>query len=330
MGAALSPDRILRELADLWAGMAKPGTDEGEGTGVLRACSMTLVVLAEESEDMSALGETLAALMPEHPARAILIRLRADGPRALSERVYAQCWRPFGQRRQVCCDQVEIAASDAALADLPAVVLPLAVADLPVILWCRATRILGMPEFRSIAAMATRVIVDSAAWTDAGDALRRLAAASDQTRIGDLAWTRLTRPREILAQVFENRERLAQIASIGEVSVRFGPRYETGARYMAAWVADRLAAASAKPRVVVEPDAGTPTLQMELRGEGLRIALRREAQRLVVSVNEIEHCTNLPQPGDYTLMREELGIVRRDPVFEATLSSAARLAYPTQ
>src|SRR5262249_19790087 len=148
--------------------------------------------------------------------------------------------------------------------------------------------------------------------------------------IGDLAWTRLTRWRETLAQVFENRERLAQIASIGEVSVRFGAGYETAARYMAAWVADRLAAAGAKPRVAGERDAATPTLQVELRGEGLRIALRREAQVLVASVNEIEHCTNLPQPGDYTLVREELGIARRDAVFETTLSSAVRLAYPTQ
>ena len=56
--------------------------------------------------------------MPEHPARAIVIRLRGAGERALSERVYAQCWMPFGQRRQICCEQIEITASDAALADL--------------------------------------------------------------------------------------------------------------------------------------------------------------------------------------------------------------------
>ena len=40
------------------------------------------------------------------------------------------------------------------------------------------------------------------------------------------------------------------------------------------------------------------------------------------------NCTNLPRPTDYLLMREELGIVRRDAVFERTLASAARLAYP--
>ena len=53
---------------------------------------------------------------------------------------------------------------------------------------------------------------------------------------------------------------------------------------------------------------------------------RGEDERLVTVVNEQSNCTNLPRPTDYLLMREELGIVRRDPVFEGTLASAARLA----
>lgn len=321
MATPVSPDRILRELSELWAGMAKPGQGESPGTGVLRACTMTLVVLFEESDDIAALGEIIAALMPEHPARAILIRLRGDGPRALSERVYAQCWMPFGQRRQICCEQIEIAASDAALADLPSVVLPLAVADLPVIVWCRAERLLGMPEFRAIAGMATRVIVDSAALPDPADALRRLAAASSRTVIGDLSWTRVTRWREMLAQVFENRERLAQLAAITDIRVRFGPRYETAARYLAAWISGALGHGETN----VAADPGTATLRVEMSGPGLRISLHREEQRLVATVNEISQCTNLPKPGDYILMREELGIVTRDPVFERTLRSAANL-----
>ena len=324
MSAALSPDRILRELSDLWTGTAATG--EGDSRqGVLRACTMTLVVLSDEGDDFSALGETVAALMPEYPARAILIRLHPDGPRSLSERVYAQCWMPFGQRRQICCEQIEITASDAALADLPGVVLPLAVADLPVILWCRATRLLGMPVFSQIAAMATRVILDSAAMPDPRATLGRLADASARVAIGDLAWTRLTRWREMLAQVFENRERLAHIAAIARVRVAFGGTYETGARYMAAWIADALRQAGAAPQAAVEPDPAVPTLRVELSGGGLSVTLHREEQRLVVVIDGASQCTNLPQPGDYILMREELALPRHDSVFERTLATAARL-----
>jgi glucose-6-phosphate dehydrogenase assembly protein OpcA len=314
----MSPEHILRELSVLWAGMSKPAQGES-AAGVLRACTMTLIVLSEDSDDQAALGETIAALMPEHPARTILVRLHPDGPRALSERVYAQCWMPFGQRRQICCEQIEITLSDAALGDLPSVVLPLAVADLPVVLWCRASRLLGMPEFRAIAAMATRVIVDSAVMPDPQVALRRLADAAAHTVLGDLAWARLTRWREMLAQLFQNRELLAQIGSISEARVRFGPGYETAARYLAAWISVGLPQAKA----AVASDPSTPTLDLELSGVGVHVSLRRQDQRLVATVNEISQCTNLPQPGDYTLMREELTITSRDSVFERTLRGAS-------
>src|SRR5436190_14878262 len=157
MSTTVAPEKILRELSQLWSAEAKQGE-----AGVLRACSMTLVVLAEESDDASALGETIAALMPEHPARAILIRLRGGGERELTERVYQQCWKPFGQRQQICCEQIELTASDAALADLPSVVLPLAVPDLPVILWCRSARLRRMAQFCEIAKMSSKVVLDSA------------------------------------------------------------------------------------------------------------------------------------------------------------------------
>ncbi len=328
MSATVSPDRILKELSDLWVTMGKQGQSES-GASVLRACSMTLVVLAEESDDPASLGETLAALMPEHPARTIHIRLCGAGERALSERVYAQCWMPFGQRRQICCEQVEITAADAALADLPSVVLPLAVADLPVILWCRAARLLGMPEFRQIASMARKVVIDTAGLPGAPEVLRQLAAANGGAVLfGDLAWTRLTRWREMLAQVFENRGLLAQIAAIRTVRVSYGAGYETGARYLAAWIGDALREA-AQPQIDLAAADDVSTLRLEIEGAGLRVALTRRDDTLVVTVNELSHHTSLPTPTSYLLMREELGIVRRDTVFDRTLASAARLAYPT-
>jgi hypothetical protein len=82
VAATVSADRILRELADLWVAA---GQEQAEGgLGVLRACAMTLIVLAEETEDMEALGETIAALMPEYPARTILVRLGGTGAPALA------------------------------------------------------------------------------------------------------------------------------------------------------------------------------------------------------------------------------------------------------
>ena len=324
MGATVAPDAILKELAALWTQEGKQGD-----AGVLRACSMTLLVIAEAGDDAAALGETVAALMPEHPARTILILLRGDGERALSQRVYQQCWKPFGQRQQICCEQIEITASDAALADLPSVILPLAVPDLPVILWCRSPRLVGRPEFGMIAGLATKVVIDSGTASDAGEAIDRMA---DGVRRGgilaDLAWTRLTRWRETLARVFENRDTLARLSEVDSVKVYFGPGYETAAWYLAAWAMNALGSVGQVVTPVVA--AQDESLRLELTGGTFRVELSRQDERLVTVVNEQSNCTNLPRPTDYLLMREELGIVRRDAIFEGTLASAARLAVSSQ
>jgi glucose-6-phosphate dehydrogenase assembly protein OpcA len=325
----LSPDRILHELADLWVATGKEGQAE-TGAGVLRACAMTLVVLAEESEDMASLGETLAALMPEHPARTILIRLQGPGAPALDERVYAQCWMPFGERRQICCEQIEIAASDASLADLPSILTPLAAPDLPVVLWWRGARPMETPEFASLAAMAGKTILDSAMLPDAKAALPWIAGmAQGGVPLGDLSWTILTRWRQMLSGVFENREYQARLPEISDVALGFaGDRPPAFGWYMGAWVMNALGDAGARAKLTWQPRPLLTgrALRLELTGGDFRVALERQGDRLTIQTGGLSNCTHLPQPTDYLLMREELGIVRRDPVFERTLASAARLA----
>jgi len=322
MTSAVDPERVLKELAGLWVSAGTPaGAGEGAAhAGVLRACTMTLLVAEEDDRDWPGLRETIAALMPEHPARAILIRLTGAGERAIEGRVSSQCWKPFGQQRHICCEQVEIAASDAALADLPALVRPLAVADLPFLLWCRSPRLAGMAEFEGLAARASKVIVDSQSLPLAQVA--RLAARAALT--GDLAWTRITRWRETLSQVFENRHNQERLPALTNLSVAHSGAMASTAAYLAAWISNALPTL----KIAIVPDSQCDSLRVSLSGEGFGVEMERHEDRLVVTVDGLEHCTNLPLLNDYSQMREELGIVRRDPVFTAALARALQLAYP--
>jgi len=324
---ATPPEKILKELADLWVATSKQEGAEA-AQGVLRACSMTLIVIAEDRDDPSAMGETIAALMPEHPARTIVVRLTGDGDRSIGQRVFAQCWTPFGQRRQICCEQIEITCSDASLADVPSVVLPLEVPDLPVILWCRSPRLLDMAEFRPLARMGWRVLVDSGAMPDARTALRHLAdEGSRGTLLGDLAWTRLTRWRQILAQIFEDPRNTSSLAGPARITVSDAGVVTTRALYMAAWMAGALDSAGVGATVEVRTRAAQTFA--EIACGAFRARLEREDGHLSATVNGLSQCTLLPKPDDYLLLREELGISGRDPVFEKTLASAARFAYAT-
>lgn len=323
--SVLSPDRILHDLAELWVTLGRQGQVES-GMGVLRACSMTLVVVTDEGDDAQTLGETLAALMPEHPARVVILRLHPSTGLELAGRVFAQCWMPFGQRRQICCEQIEITASVGALEDALQIIGALCAPDLPVVAWCRNLRLLERPEFRELAALATRVVVDSAPFPDPPAAIRMLAEwAARGVPVGDLSWTRLTRWREMLAHAFENR----RLPAAAQVRVAFGsPHPPVQARYMAAWIADSLKAAGVAVNLTMESIsslADSALVRVELTGEGLHIALTPREAGLRIEIDGLARCANLPPATAYSLMREELAIERPDPVFERTLAAAKLL-----
>jgi len=331
MGGTIAPDRILHEMADLWVSLGKQG--EGQ-TGVLRACSMTLVVAAEESDDEQAIGETLAALMPEHPSRAIVIRFRAEDQRALAARVFAQCWMPFGHRQQICCEQIEVTASDASLPDLAAVVLPLKVPDLPVILWCRSPRLFHLEAFPLLSSIAQKVVLDSLAFGEPPAALRDIRAALARgTMLADFSWTRLTRWRELIAQIFENRAQLTNLARVSEIALTYSsPAPTASAFYMAAWLVDGFQKAGVQPRVTFASTPGPHDRQLnriDLRaqgGEPIASVGLLEGQAAEIRIGELTSRAVLPPLTDYALMREELSIPGRDPVFERALAAAAGLA----
>jgi len=108
-----------------------------------------------------------------------------------------------------------------------------------------------------------------------------------------------------------------------------GSRY-VPALYLGVWSPDSLAAVGVNAELQIARTADDDHLGVQLTGEGMTVKLAREKDRMVVTLNGASQCTNLPQPTDYMLMREELGIVRHDPVFERTLTSAAQLAHPIQ
>ncbi|MDQ6665267.1 MAG: glucose-6-phosphate dehydrogenase assembly protein OpcA [Acidobacteriota bacterium] len=320
----IQPDTILHELSDLWVSLAKQPA-EGEAAGVLRACAMTLITVVDETEDPAAVSETLAELMHEHPSRAIVIRLRDTSEPVLSARVLAQCWMPFGTGRQICCEQIEITASDASLPDLAAVVLPLTVPDLPVMLWCRSARLFRLPGFFGIAEIAQKVIVDSADFPDSVPAMRDIAEFLKGGRlIADLAWTRLTRWRELVAQIFENRSYLAGLARVRRL--RVARERSRGAYYLTAWLLDGLEKAGCSPTLAWDR-TGSTTISFESDDSGgCNVALQtEEGSNVEVRVNGLVTHAVFAPPSDYTLLREELSIPGRDVVFEAALERALRL-----
>lgn len=318
MPAGVQPEKILKELAGLWAGMAK-GDSKGNNSSVLRACAMTLVVAAESDEDAANASGTLAELMHAHPSRAVVLRPSAE-PGAMEARVFAQCWMPFGKRQQICCEQIEITASKDRLAEVPGAILGIMVPDLPVVLWARGKEWLSAPEFQLVLPLVQKLIIDSAKLGDPARAFSLMRSLqSETTYVGDLAWTRLTALRQAISHMLEDAALLPRLSAVEEIAVEYGDHPISGT-YLAAWLRNGL------PRAKVTLKQRTAdTSSIRFSGPGLEISMEFGAN-LIVRIDGAEHKAVLPVPGECDLMREELSILESDPVFDSIFETAEQLA----
>ncbi len=307
-----TPDKILRELSNLWTDAAKQ--ESGDGTGVLRACSMTLIAFIDDEDDSMSVGETIARLMREHPSRAIVIRLR-EQPDTLEARVFTQCWMPVGHHKQVCCEQVELTASLNRLDDVPSIVAPLAAPDLPRVVWIRSARLAGAPDISGVLTLGDKLIIDSARSGAPSFAdLRSLTAAG--LILGDLAWARITKLRELLAQLLDSRD----VAAVGKVVIEYcGKEPGPEAKYLQAWLRSGLPAATVDLRRTGAPGVGDiKRIRVDSdRHDPIDVQVHSDCAQY--ESGPLRERANLPSGDDHPMLGEELNIIRHDPVFEQTL-----------
>jgi len=326
--APVTPEGILKDLHSLWASLAKESAP-AEGQGVLRACAMTVIVLADESDGATEIAQTLGLVMRDHPNRAIIVRVRSGSAPLLDCQVTAQCWRPFGRQRQICCEQVEMTVSDASLADAEPVLLAITAPDLPVAVWCRSPRLFGLRALARLYARADRIIVDSRDVGDRRAALAGLAraAAVSRCRLADLAWTSVTRWREMVAEIFEDPARRELIPRLTRVRVLHSASAAPAtAYYLAGWI---LATSGTGLRPVFEqvPPVGGGIEGIVLEAGTESVSVRRaEGTAILIEIGSLKNCTSAPRLSEAELLGTELGITGRDLVFEKTLPAAARLA----
>lgn len=318
--AVIRPEKILSELRELWVNL---GHEKQQTGGVLRACAMTLVVAAENDADALSASETLGELMPVHPSRAIVLKLDESDPAALRSRVFAQCWMRFGQREQICCEQVEITTGTGRIDSIPGVVLAITAPDLPVVLWCRGPKWAALAAHAGLLALADKLILDSARSPRAVDALETLEAFHARQRVADLNWTRLTGWRETVARVFASGESKFPMEAVEAIELEHrGAAAGTGAWYLGAWLEN----AFPRAQLAWRPSGGDRNA-IRFSGDGVNIGIASQdgVTGEIQANGRVSHTVFSPD-SDAVLMREELAILGRDAVYDAVLPRALRLA----
>lgn len=240
---------IERELAALWkeAGHVAPGETLPP---VMHACLLNMMVCCPEPAVAGRVTKTIAEVTRVHPARVLMaiVDPRATGD-SLQASITAHCALVpgAGRGRQVCCEEISILASLAALPRLPGVLLPLLLPDLPVVLWWPDEPHLEWPVARGLTGAADLIVVDSRCFGDPAAQYRRLAALARP--IADLSWQRLRGWRELAAGMFDGQafeeyppriERVIVESTGGPAPARGDRTFWAEGMLLGAWAASRL------------------------------------------------------------------------------------------
>jgi glucose-6-phosphate dehydrogenase assembly protein OpcA len=206
--------------------------------------------------------------------------------------------------------------------------VPLLAPDLPVVLWCRGARAFLNRSLDPLFPLADKIIFDTALVRHPPSAiefLRRMrharptrGAHDDRPRVADLAWTRLTAWREAVGHLLD-----PDAAGVTSARVTHGGESPgTSALYFARWIERAIPGAN----VLLEPagadsakDAAGVCAMTFSRADGELSIRLADSGSLAVRAGERTYVSPLPPVTEETLMREELSILGRDPVFDRVL-----------
>lgn len=232
-------------------------------------------------EWLDAAERTLEGMEARHPSRTLILVPEPDREGGIDAELSVRCFPAGG--REVCGEVIELHLRGDRARAPGSIVVPLAIADLPLFLRWRGEPPFGAGYWFELVELADRVVVDSSEW----GALRYadLAAVFGRAAVSDIAWARIYPWRIALARRWPAiREQ--------EIVVR-GPRAE--AALLHGWLSARLGRELARAE----------------RADGLSVSLSGE---------EVVPAAELPRsPSD--LLSAELDRVARDPVYEEAVAA---------
>ncbi|MFT4083423.1 MAG: glucose-6-phosphate dehydrogenase assembly protein OpcA [Nocardioides sp.] len=269
---------------------------------------MTLVVVTDDQHAEEAMGIAHEAAQ-EHPARILGVVI---GARRGHGRVHAQIGIGVGHGGESAL----IRLTGEVTAHPESVVLPLLLPDSPVVAWW-PVKAPADPAGDPIGRLAQRRITDAASIAAAGGKKLVARCAAYAPGNTDLAWTRLTPWRALLAAAFDNppgRPTGAVVAA---------ERGNPSADLLAAWLRDRLKVTVTQE---VTDGPGVTTVTVGTSGGDVRIT-RPDGRLARYSIpGGPERPIALKRRGVPELLNEELRRLDEDEVYAATARALVRAA----
>lgn len=245
-------EQVQKTLSHLWRG-ASEALQEGE-EGLALACLWNLVAFhsnpkrprGDSGGEADRIGHLLETVTTSIPARVIHLEEWRDesapvSGKEIEVRVGTNCLVAPGGHKMVCCEEINIAGfGDKGHSHFPALVRALLVPDLPVaLLWLdnvpRKGRVLGQ-----LLRMTDRVLVDTQQTTESDSILAVQALCkTGPCHVVDLGWLRLNALRHLIADLFENPARAAQLGKFERLRIETSPAGRNTGLLLLGWLLAR-------------------------------------------------------------------------------------------
>ena len=264
---------------------------------------LTLIIVSDEDEYSGALEAAMAAGR-EHPCRILLV-VTGNGRHSASLDAEVR----IGEGTS---GEVVVVRMRGPLAEHPAsVIRPLLLPDSPVVVWWPGTVPTNRGASDSLAELSNRRITDAAA---AKQPRRELTRRADQLTAGDtdLAWTRLTTWRTLLAAALDQFP--ARITGVTVESERGNP----SAELLAAWLESRL---KQPVRLITSTGPGLTAVRMATAAGDIAITRSDGLLAAYAIPGQPERMVALKRRPTSELIAEELRRMDNDVAYEETLRS---------
>jgi glucose-6-phosphate dehydrogenase assembly protein OpcA len=236
----VSPAEIQNALNQIWESL--------ETTNVTRACLFNLIFYTQKNHRISYIRKLAQKVIEKFPSRVIFVTADKTGI-APSLKTEVSILTSSQGQFDIACDYIQIEAMGSSVAQIPFVVLPHILPDLPVYLLLAEDPCQDDPLCHQLELLAHRLIFDS----ETTDNLPQFASnllyehKRLQLDIADLNWARLEGYRELLSMSFYTPERLHQIKRARSLSLTYNAQKtpffchtKIQAIYLQAWLATQL------------------------------------------------------------------------------------------
>lgn len=236
----VDPSRIEAELLKIWEPLAKENK--------MRASLFNLIIFNKLSQRTDYIRKIVQKVVEKFPCRTLFISEDSTTGQNYLKTAVAVLF-PGATENAFACDQIDIGVAGSNLHQVPSLLLPHLVPDLPIYLLWGEDPSQAHPLFEPLSQLAHRLIFDSEATDNLPAFAEKLLDLHERGgfEIADLNWARTEGWRDLLASVFQPPERREGLSTLSSVSFVYNSRttesfchLKIQSMYLLAWLASRL------------------------------------------------------------------------------------------